>query len=107
MLKTHACSFKSQLHITCKLTPKDGPNLAQLRSGPIVRRHDVVKGRFGLVVDNLLQIRQMILHGHVEGWFEMGRGDVGKGRQIERLRRPRLQEGVGRGQSRGGGARGG
>ena len=106
MLKTHACSFKSQLYITYKLTPKDGTDLAQLRSGPIVRRHDVVKGRFGLVVDNLLQVRQMILHGHVEGWFEMRGRDVGKGRQIERLRRPRLQEGIGRGQGRGRGARG-
>ena len=102
--KTHAWSSN---HV-CALTPKDGSNLAQLRSGPVVRGNDVVEGRFGLVVDNLLQVRQMLLHGHVECWFEVGRRDFGEGRQIERLRRPRLQEGIGRGQGRGdGGRRGG
>ena len=90
------------IYITYELTPKDGTDLAQLRSGPIVRRHDVVKGRFGLVVDNLLQIREMILHDHVKGWFKVRRGNLSERRQIERLRGPRLKEGIGRRQSRGG-----
>ena len=81
-----------------QLTAKDGPNLAQLRPGPIVRGDDVVKSRLGFVVDDLLQVGQMILHGHVECWAKVFRRDLAKGRQIERLGGPGLQEGIGRGQ---------
>eukprot|EP00977_Amphora_coffeiformis_P015659 scaffold4603_cov175-Amphora_coffeaeformis.AAC.4 len=57
-------------------------------SGPIQGRHDIVKGGFGGVVHNGLQVVEMGLHGHREGGLKVGRVNLFKGWQGKGTGRP-------------------